>query len=86
MITITSRNYPRAPPENLGIVKISRVVPVNADPRHLSAVEDLLLSDDGNVVLRLAGDGTGIAAGTGVEIDGHTPGVACGRLEFVIVE
>ena len=36
----------------------------------------LLLADDRDVVLRLAGDDAGTAADAGVQIDGHAPLVA----------
>ena len=35
----------------------------------------MFLADDGDVVLRLAGDHAIVAAHTGVQIDGHAPGV-----------
>jgi hypothetical protein len=35
--------------------------------------EDLLLADDRNVVLGLAGDDAGVAADAGVEVDAHPP-------------
>src|ERR1051325_3590311 len=57
-------------------VEIAFVVAVDADPVHLAATRDLLLTDDRNVVLRLAGDHTGAAAGAGAQIDGHAPGIA----------
>ncbi len=41
---------------------------------HLPAADDLVLADDGDVVLRLAGDHAGVAADAGVQVDRHAPG------------
>ena len=65
------------------LVKRARVgrvpleVAVHADPVHGVAARDLVLSDDGDVVLRLAGHDAGVAAGAGVQVDRHAPGVSC---------
>ena len=40
---------------------------------HLAAAEDLILADDRDVVLGLAGDDAGVAADAGVEVDRHAP-------------
>ena len=61
-----------------------RLVAVDADPVHLAAGGDLLAADDRDVVLGLAGDGAGVAADAGVEVDRHAPrhgrrGAATGR-------
>src|SRR4029453_12549220 len=44
-------------------------VGVDAQPRHLAAAPHLVLADHRDVVLALAGDGAGVAAGAGVEVD-----------------
>ena len=49
------------------------IIPVDADPVHLAAADHLVPADDRNVVLRLAGDDAGLAAGAGVEVDRHSP-------------
>jgi hypothetical protein len=74
---------------------IPLVVAVDPDPVHLATVLNLLFADDRNVVFGTAGDGTGIAADAGVEIDRHAPfvarvwvlrveRVAVRRLEFIL--
>ena len=50
------------------------VIAIDAQPMHLPLVDHLLLADDGNVVLGLAGDDASVAADAGVEIDAHRPG------------
>src|SRR5690606_6799857 len=55
---------------------VALVVGVDADPVHLAAGEDLVLADDGDVVLGLAGDDARAAAGADVEVHDHAPGVA----------
>ena len=52
------------------------VVAVDAQPVHLAAAQHLVLADDRDVVLRLAGDDAGVAADAGVEVDRHAPLVA----------
>src|SRR4029077_5299557 len=49
---------------------------IDAQPVHLAAASDLLLADDRDVVLGLAGDDAGAAAGTRRQVDGHAPLVA----------
>ena len=58
-----------------GFVGRAAEVAVDADPVHLAAVQHLLLADDGDVVLRLAGDDARPAAGAGGQIDRHAPAV-----------
>ena len=41
---------------------------------HLTLVDHLLLADDRNVVLGLAGDDAGVATDAGVQVDAHCPG------------
>ena len=60
----------------VGVLEVAGVVAVDPQPVHLAAVEDLLLADHRNVVLGLAGDDAGVAAGADVLVDGHAPGVA----------
>ena len=48
------------------MVEIAFVVAVDADPVHLAAARDLVLADDRDIVLGLAGDHAGVAAGAGV--------------------
>ncbi len=62
--------------EGLRGVEAAPVVAVDADPLHGAAPLDLLLADDGDVVLGLAGDHAGVAADAGREVDRHAPGVA----------
>ena len=56
-----------------GLSIVAGEVAVDADPVHLAAAQHLLLADHGDVVLGLAGDHAGVAAGAGVEVDGHAP-------------
>ncbi|PYX22190.1 MAG: hypothetical protein DMG82_15295 [Acidobacteria bacterium] len=42
---------------------------------HVAPLHNLFLADDGDVVLRLACDHAIVAAHTGVQIDGHAPGI-----------
>src|SRR5205085_8635488 len=51
-------------------------VGVHPQPVHLARARDLLLADDGDVVLGLAGDDAGIAADTGCHVNRHPPLVA----------
>src|SRR5690606_10647151 len=62
--------------EDLRLGEIALVVAIDADPVHLAAASDLILSDDGDIVLGLAGDHAGVAADAGAEVDGHAPSVA----------
>ena len=55
------------------------VVAIDAEPVHLALPPHLVLADHGDVVLRLAGDDAGGAAGAGVEVDGHAPAAARSR-------
>src|SRR5690606_19750443 len=66
----------------LRIVGGAGVVAVNADPVQLSAAADLLGADNGDVVLRLAGDGARAAADAGCEIDRHPPLLPLHRAVF----
>ena len=58
-----------------GLVDVTLVVVVDPDPVHLAADGDLTLADDGDVVLRLAGNHAGVAADARAQINRHTPGV-----------
>src|SRR6202035_3518205 len=67
-----------------GVVKAAGDVAVDAQPVHLALLQHLLLADRRDVVLRLAGDDAGAAAGTDVQVDRHRPLVALvlvGRVE-----
>ena len=61
--------------ERFGIVAVALVVGVDANPVHVAADDDLLFADDGDVVLRLAGEHAVVAAHAGVQIDRHAPRV-----------
>ncbi len=56
-----------------GVILMGREVSVHADPVHLAAFRDLLFPDDGDIVFRLTGDETGVAAHARGKIDGHPP-------------
>ena len=64
----------------LGTIQIAFVVAVDAQPVHLPSPRHFVLAHNGNVVLGLAGNDTGVAADAGVHVDRHPPGVA-----FVLV-
>src|SRR5215472_297047 len=56
--------------------QIAFVVRIDAQPLHVSADPDLLLADNRNIVLRVAGHDASVAAGTAVHVDRHAPLVA----------
>src|SRR5215831_12301030 len=56
------------------------VVVINTNPVHDPSALDLILSDDGNVVFRLAGDHASRASDARVQVDHHAPGVFALRL------
>src|ERR1051325_5064914 len=58
----------------LRVVVVAFEVGVNANPVHLAAALDLLLADDGDIVLRLAGDNAGVTADATGRVDRHPPG------------
>src|ERR1035441_775222 len=49
------------------------IIAVYAQPMHLTAAAHLILADDGNVVLALAGQHARGTADTGIEVNGHSP-------------
>src|SRR6185295_8719968 len=65
------------------ILDTTGVVAIDANPVHLPAVADLVLADDGDVVLGLAGDRASAAADACGEIDAHRPGVRALRRRVV---
>ena len=64
----------------LGIVAVTLVVGVDANPVHGAAQHSLFLADHGNIVLRLAGQDAVVAAHALVQINRHTP-----RILFLLV-
>ena len=61
-------------------------VAVHAQPVHFPAALHLVLADDRDVVLRLAGDYTGAAPGADCQVDGHGPLVAGGVARCFVVK
>ena len=61
-------------------IEVSLEVAVHADPVHFAAAVDLVLTDDRNVVLGLAGNRAGVAARAGREVDRHPPRVTLIRV------
>src|SRR6185312_15389842 len=59
------------------------VVPVDAQPVHLTIARDLYPADHRTVVFGLAGRDAGVAADAGIEIDAHGPGDAGVRRALV---
>src|SRR5579863_991696 len=59
--------------DHLRIVDRPAEVTIDAEPVHLAATPDVVLADGRDVVLRLAGDHAGVAAGALVEVDRHAP-------------
>src|SRR5262249_4021017 len=51
----------------------AEAVTVDAQPVHLAAAAGLVRDDDGDVVLGLAGDDAGAAAGADAQVEGHAP-------------
>ncbi len=49
------------------------IITVDANPLHRAALGHLILADDGDVVLRLAGHHARVAARAGVQINRHAP-------------
>src|SRR5262249_55518721 len=58
------------------VLESARVIAVNTKPMHLASANDLRFSDNGTVVLCLAGDDTRLTPDAGIEIDAHRPGDA----------
>src|SRR5262249_33773547 len=58
------------------IVQPARVIPIDADPVQLAPDDHLLLADDGNVVLGLAGNRACVTPRARAQIDRHAPSVA----------
>ena len=58
------------------IVFLERVIPVKAKPVHFPAPQDLIFTNNGNVVFRLAGHNARATSGALAEINGHGPLVA----------
>src|ERR1043166_2926448 len=52
---------------------ITAVISVDAQPMHHAVTFDLLFTHDRNVIFRLTGEDTRIAADTRIEIDRHSP-------------
>ena len=61
--------------EDFRVVDVAAVVAVDAQPVHLALAHHFFLADDGDVVLRLAGDHAAVAAGADARVDDHRPGV-----------
>src|SRR5438309_1994380 len=61
---------------SFGMVAIALVVSVDAQPVHVAPLHNLFLADDGDVVLRLAGDHAIVAAGAGSGAAGARAAVA----------
>src|SRR6476620_4279682 len=59
-----------------GIGRITFIIGIDADPLHFTTALHLLFSDDRDIVLRLARHGASLAAHAGIQVDGHTPGIA----------
>src|SRR5947199_3393245 len=66
--------------QRLRLLGVAGVVAVHADPVHLAAAADLVLADDGDVVLGHARGHARVAADAGVQVDAHAP-----RVPFVLV-
>src|SRR5579872_5472966 len=58
------------------IVYAAFIVTVDADPVHVAADHDFFFANHGDIIFRLASHHTAAAAGAGVQVDGHAPGVA----------
>ncbi len=63
---------------HLRVVLIPREIAVDPNPRHLPANGNLMLADNRDVVLALAGHHAGVAADTGAQVDHHPPLLALG--------
>ena len=59
----------------IGTVGFSLIEPLDANPRHLSSLSNLLLTDDCNVIFSTASRHACPAADAGIQIDGHSPSV-----------
>ena len=57
----------------LRVLFIAGEVTVHPHPVHLPAPRNLILADNRDVVFRLTGEQTGVAARAGVQIDRHAP-------------
>ena len=58
---------------HLRVVLIPREIAVDPNPRHLPANGNLMLADNRDVVLALAGHHAGVATDTGTKVDHHPP-------------
>src|SRR5215217_4139281 len=59
--------------EGFGIIHRAFVVMIHAQPMHLAAHLHLFFTHYGDIVLRLARDGAGVAPDAGVQVDRHGP-------------
>lgn len=57
------------------IIRVAPVITVYADPVHFAAMQNFLLAHNRDVVFRLAGNDTGIAAYATIQVDDHPPGI-----------
>ena len=48
-------------------------IALNSEPVHHLALQEAFLAHDREIIFRIAGRGTGVAARTGIEIDDHGP-------------
>ena len=58
---------------DLRVMLVTGEITVNIDPRHLAANRHLMLTNDRNVVLALAGHNAGVAADARGQVDHHAP-------------
>ena len=72
--------------EDLGLVKVAGIVTVHPDPMHEASFGHLLFSNHRDIVLGLAGDGTGVTSDADVQIDNHAPLVAFVDPVIVVVD
>src|SRR5690606_7389996 len=72
VVTVLAHHRSEACLERLAILAALPVA-LDAHPAHLAAAEDLLLTDGGDVVLRVARGDTRRTAGAAREVDRHAP-------------
>ena len=68
---------------DLRIAGLTLVVPIDSYPVHRPPLDDLLGSDHGHIVFRLASNHAGTAPDAGRKIDGHAPACALVLVRFV---
>ena len=60
---------------NFWVINLTIIVAINTNPGHFPPIKHLFFADHGNIILRLAGNRTGIATSASSKVDNHAPSV-----------